>query len=187
MIKRNLKILLTYIIGVVASMFLAVPLSPILGFSPVLFSVMTALISAYLIYSEIWKTGKYDALKKTAAFKKPLLSMVLFTVISFVIILAVAVYEPTGNVDITMLAGTFWFFPFMGFFTKKTFVGVSLIVVGLLLILSAIAYYMGIKGFSLIDKILSARKNRIDAKAKKHKEEIEQIKEQYRKSKEDVD
>ncbi len=181
MIKRNFKIILAYIIGIIASMFLAVPLSPILGFSPKLFSSITAIITLWLVYSEIWKTGKYDALKKIESFKKPLLGMIAFTVISLITILTVAIFEPKGNIDITMVIGTFWFFPFMSFFSKTTFIYINLIVVAVFLIISVIAYYMGIKGFSLTDKILAARKRRIDVKAKKHFDEIEKIKEQYRK------
>lgn len=183
MIKRNFKILLSYIIGVLTSMFLAVPLSPILGFSTALFSLATALITASFIYSQMWKAGKYDSLKKVQSFKKPLLGMVGFTAISIVIILIVALYNPTGNIDKTMLIGTIWFFPFMGFFGKETFVFITLLVVMVILIISLIAYYMGIKGFSLTDKIFSARKKRIDQKAKKHFDEIEKIKEEYRNKK----
>lgn len=181
MIKKSGKLLLSYITGVVLSMFLAIPLNPMLGFSPVLFSVITALVTVAFMYVEIWKAGKYDALKKNVSVLNPLKSMNLFVAITIVVELIALVCKPTGSLDVGMLIGSIWFFPFMGFFNKATFLPTTLVITLVLLGISALAYYMGIKGFSISDKILNDRKRRMDAKAEKHFEEIEKIKAQYRK------
>jgi len=64
MLKKSGKVLLAYIIGIVVSMFLAVPLSPFFSNNLRLFSVITTVITLGLVYSEMWKLGKYDALRK---------------------------------------------------------------------------------------------------------------------------
>lgn len=181
MIKKSGKLLLSYVVGIVLSLFLAIPLSPMLGFSPVLFSVITAWLTVAFMYSVIWKMGKYDALKKNVSVLNPILSMSMFIAISVVVELLVVFIKPTASIDIAMLISSIWFFPFMGFYTKATFFAVTIIITLAIIGISVLAYYMGIKGFSLTDKILNERKRRRDIKAEKHFEEIEKIKEQYRK------
>ena len=181
MIKKNAKILLAYIIGVVASLFLTVPLSPVFGFSPLLFSTLTAFITLAFVYSEMWKFGKYDALKKKASLLQALGSVSFFVAISLAVELISVLFNSTGNIDVPTLIGVVWFYPFTGFFTNTNFLPVTIIVTVTVVIISVAAYYMGVAGISISDNILNARKKRIDKKAEKHFEEIEKIKEQYRK------
>ena len=181
MLKKSAKVLLAYIIGVVVSMFLAVPLSPFFGNYLVFFSVITSVITLGLVYSEMWKLGKYDALKKE---NKPLNAMGymgFYTIITFIVELIVIIVKPAKDFTIWGIIPAVWYFPFNFFSDSKNFWVIYLIVSIATIVISIFAYYMGVVGFSVVDKILTARKNRFDKKAQKHKEEIERIKEQYRK------
>ena len=181
MLKKSAKVLLAYIIGIVVSMFLAVPLSPFFGNNLRLFSIITSVITVGLVYAEMWKLGKYDALRKE---NKPLNAMGymgLYIVITFVIELVVLILKLKLSITVQERIHTIWFLPFIGFYDNRTAFMVSLIVALVTIAISIVGYYMGVVGFSIVDKILTARKNRFDKKAQKHKEEIERIKEQYRK------
>ena len=181
MLKKSAKVLLAYIIGVVVSMFLAVPLSPFFGNYLVFFSVITSVITLGLVYSEMWKLGKYDALKKE---NKPLNAMGymgFYTIITFIVELIVIIVKPAKDFTIWGIIPAVWYFPFNFFSDSKNFWVIYLIVSVATIVISIIGYYMGVVGFSVVDNILTARKNRFDKKAQKHKEEIERIKEQYRK------
>lgn len=184
MIKKNAKILLTYTIGLLVSMFLTIPLSPLCDFSPALFSTITALVTVSFVYVEIWRFGKYDALKKENSITKAIGCMSGFVIITVIIDLIIIILEPAGKVDVTLLIGAIWFYPFTGFIiNNKIFLPLTLVITLALIGMAVIAYQMGVKGFSISDKILNARKKRIDEKAEKHFEEIEKIKEQYRNNK----
>lgn len=181
MVKKSFNLLFMYIAGIVVSMFLTIPLSPLVGFSPKLFSVITGITAISFMYSKMWKYGKYDELKKIVSTLTPLKLMIPVLIITVIVEIFVLVYKSNGNLDISMLAGTFWFFPFTGFFNKTNFVPVTLIITVLIAGILYFAYYMGIKGLSFTDKILTARRIRIENKAQKHFDEIEKIKDQYRK------
>ncbi|MBR5517928.1 MAG: hypothetical protein IKV86_02770 [Clostridia bacterium] len=181
MLKKSGKVLLAYIIGVVVSIFLAVPLSPFFSNNLRIFSVITTVITLGLVYAEMWKLGKYDTLRKE---NKPLNAMGymgLYTVITFIVELIVIIAKPATDFTIWGIIPAVWFFPFNFFSDSKNFWVIYLIVSVATIVISIIGYYMGDVGFSIVDKILTARKNRIDKKAQAHKEEIERIKEQYRK------
>ena len=182
MVNKSFKLLLLYITGVVVSLFLTIPLSPLVGFNPKLFSVITAIVAIRFMYSDVWKIGKYDALKKIASPLTPLKLLIPILIITVMAEIFVAVYTPSGVADISMIVGTVWFFPAMGFISGRNDFALVTIVYTLIITASLyLAYYMGIKGFSLTEKVLNARRDRIEAKAKKHFDEIEKIKEQYRK------
>lgn len=183
MIKKNVRVLLAYILGVVASLFLTVPLSPLFGFSPKLFSTITIILTLAFVYTKMWKSGKYDALKKEVSVLRAFCYLCLFIVITFSIQLIAIIFNSTGNINIPALIGIVWLYPFTGFFTNETFLPATFVSAAIVIVISLIAYFMGIKGFSVSDKILNARKRRIDKKAEKHFEEIEKIKEQYRNKK----
>lgn len=181
MLKKSGKVLLAYIIGIVVSMFLAVPLSPFFSNNLRLFSVITTVITLGLVYSEMWKLGKYDALRKENKILNAIGYMGLYTVITFIVEIIVVIAKPATDFTIWGIIPAVWFFPFNFFSDSKNFWVIYLIVSLVTIAISVIGYYMGVAGFSVVDKILTARKNRIDKKAQKHKEEIERIKEQYRK------
>ena len=183
MIKKNAKILLAYVIGIVISMFLAVPLSPFFSSSPILFSMVTAIITLGFVYTEMWKFGKYDALRKENSVLNAIGNMGFYITLTFIVELIVSVFRPSANLTIPEIIHTIWFFPFIGFYTNRTLLVVSLIVALVTIAMSIVAYYMGVAGVSVSDKILNARKKRIDEKAEKHFEEIEKIKEEYRNKK----
>lgn len=172
---------MAYILGIIISMFLAVPLSPFFSSSPMLFSTVTAAVSLGFVYTEMWKFGKYDALRKENSVLKAIGNMGFYITISFIVELIVTVFRPATNLTIPEIIHTIWFFPFIGFYTNRTLLVVSLVVALITIAMSVVAYYMGVAGVSVSDKILNARKKRIDEKAEKHFEEIEKIKEQYRK------
>ena len=181
MLKKSGKVLLAYIIGIVVSMFLAVPLSPFFSNNLRLFSVITTVITLGLVYSEMWKLGKYDALRKENKILNAIGYMGLYTVITFIVEIIVVIAKPATDFTIWGIIPAVWFFPFNFFSDSKNFWVISLIVSLVTIAISVIGYYMGVAGFSGVDKILTARRNRLDKKAQKHKEEIERIKEQYRK------
>lgn len=181
MIKKNAKILLAYVLGIIISMFLAVPLSPFFSSSPMLFSIVTAVLSLGFVYTEMWKFGKYDALRKENKVLNAIGYMGFYIIVTFVLELIVTVYRPSANLTIPEIIHTIWFFPFIGFYTNRTLLVVSLIVALITIAMAVVAYYMGVAGVSVSDKILNARRKRIDAKAEKHFDEIEKIREEYRK------
>ena len=181
MLKKSGKVLLAYVIGIVVSMFLAVPLSPFFGNNLKLFSVITSVVTLGLVYAEMWKLGKYDALRKA---NKPLNAMGyigLYAIVTTIVEIIVIIAKPAKDFTIWGIIPAVWYFPFNFFSDSKNFWVIYLCVSVLTIAISMLAYYMGTIGFSVADKILTARKNRIDKKVAKHKEEIEQIKEQYRK------
>lgn len=180
LLKKNAKILGVYILGIIISMFLAVPLSPFFANNIVLFSIITAILTLGFVYVEMWKFGKYDALRKESSALNAIGNMGFYIIVTFVLELIVTVNKPS-NLSIPEIIHTVWFFPFSGFYTSKTVMVVSLIVALITIVMSIAAYYMGVAGVSISDKILNARRKRIDTKAEKHFEEIEKIKEEYRK------
>lgn len=181
MIKKNGKILLAYVLGIIISMFLQVPLSPFFSSSPVLFSVITAVITVSLVYTEMWKFGKYDAIRKENSVLKAIGYMGFYITITFIVELIVIISKTYANITIQEIIHAIWFFPFVGFYTNRTLLVVSLAVTLITIAMAVVAYYMGVAGVSISDKILNSRKKRIDEKAEKHFEEIERIKEEYRK------
>lgn len=185
MLKKSAKILGTYVLGIVISMFLQVPLSPFFGNNLTLFSTVTSIVTIGLVYSELWKFGKYDALRKENKILNAIGYMGMYVAISFVIELAAAISRP-ASLSAVEIVHTIWFFPYSGFYTDRTCIAGSLIAALVTVIICIIGYHMGVAGFSVSDKILEARKKRIDKKAEKHFREIEEIKKQYR-VKKDVD
>ena len=184
MLKKSAKILGTYVLGIVISMFLQVPLSPFFGNNLMLFSTVTSIVTIGLVYTELWKFGKYDALRKENKILNAVGYMGMYVVISFVIELTSAIFKP-ANLSAVEIIHTIWFFPYSGFYTDKTCIIGSLIAALVTVILCITGYYMGVAGFSVSDKILEARKKRIDKRAEKHFKEIEKIKEQYRAKKDE--
>ncbi len=184
MIKKNFKLLLTYILGIVVSMFLTMAFGWLFDFSHKLFSCLTALVTFMLIYNEVWKFGKYDKLKNENSFLTLLVSISLFILIAIAIELGVAICKWTGAETalfyVNML-GMIWFYPFTGFYTESMFLIITPIVTLLTVGVCAFSYYMGIKDFSFADKIVTRRNKKYEAKKEKHFAEIEKIKEQYRK------
>ena len=181
MLKKSGKVLLAYVIGIVVSMFLAVPLSPFFGNNLKLFSVITSIVTLGLVYAEMWKLGKYDALRKA---NKPLNAMGyigLYAIVTTIVEIIVIIAKPAKDFTIWGIIPTVWYFPFNFFSDSKNFWVIYLIVSLVTIAISVIGYYMGVAGFSGVDKILTARRNRLNKKAQKHREEIERIKEQYRK------
>ena len=179
MLKKNAKILGAYILGIVVSLFLEVPLSPFFGNNLVLSSVVTTVVTLGLVYTEMWKFGKYDGLRHKNKTLNAIGYMGFYIVISFIVELIVIIFKPS-NLSVFEIIHTIWFFPYIGFYTNRTYFIVSLIATLVTIGISVAAYFMGVAGFSLSDKVLTARKKRIDKKAEKHFEEIEKIKEQYR-------
>ncbi len=186
MLKKNLKILAAYLLGIVVSMFLEVPLSPFFGNNLMVFSALTCVITISLVYVEMWKFGKYDALRHENKFLNAIGYMGMYITISFVIELIAVIFKP-ANLSAVDIIHTVWFFPYIGFYNNKTYFIVSLIAALVTIAISFFAYFMGATGISVSDKILDARKKRIDAKAEKHFKEIEEIKEQYRTKKAEDD
>lgn len=180
MIKKNGKILLAYVLGIILSMFLQVPLSPFFSSSPVVFSVITGVITVSLVYTEMWRFGKYDAIRKENSVLKAIGYMGFYITITFAVELIVIIFKTYANITVPEIIHTIWFFPFIGFYTNRTLLVVSLAVTLIIIAMAVVAYYMGVAGVSISDKILNARKKRIDEKAEKHFEEIERIKEEYR-------
>ena len=185
MLKKSAKILGTYVLGIVISMFLQVPLSPFFGNNLILFSTVTSIVTISLVYTELWRFGKYDALRKENKIINAVGYMGMYVVISFVIELTSAILKP-ANLSAVEIVHTIWFFPYSGFYTDRTRIIGSLIAALVTIILCIAGYYMGVAGISFSDKILEVRKRHIDKKAEKHFKEIEEIKEQYREKK-DVD
>ena len=181
MFRKNVKILLAYLLGIVISMFLSVPLSPFFSSSPIIFSAVTAVISLGFVYTEMWKFGKYDALRKESSVLNAIGYMGFYITITFIVELIVVVYRLSPNITIPEIIHTIWFFPFIGFYTNRTLLVASLIVALITIAMSVAAYYMGVAGVSVSDKILNARRKHIEEKAEKHFEEIEKIREEYRK------
>ncbi len=183
MIKKNFKLLLSYILGIVASMFLTMALGPLFDFSHILFSCMTALITFALIYNEVWKFGKYDTVKSENSLLNLFASISFFILIAVIIEIAVAVCKAVGAETalfyINML-GMVWFYPFTGFYTESMFLIVTPVVTLVTICVCVFSYYMGVKGFSFADKIVTRRNKKYEAKKEKHFAEIEKIKEQYR-------
>lgn len=180
MIKKNLKVLGSYLLGIIVSLVLTTFFSPLFSLSPKLFSAATVLVTLPFIYSEIWNYGKYDALKKQANFVNVLYYLILYIVVTVILTLAAILIKPTGNINIPILILNLWLYPFTGFYTPETILPAVIIIILFIAALSMIAYFTGIKGFSVSEKMLIARKKRIDKKAEKHYDEIEKIKEQYR-------
>lgn len=181
MIKKNIKILLTYLLGIILSLFLTVAFSPFVGSNYILFSVITSIITLSFIYVEMWKFGKYDELRKESSVLRAIGYMGFYIVITFFVEIIASVCNPASSNFILNIIHTIWLYPFFGFITNKTFLETTLIIPLITIALSVVAYYMGVAGVSISDKLLNARKKRIDKKAEKHFEEIEKIKEQYRK------
>ena len=180
MIKKNAKVLLSYVLGVIITLILTVPLSPLFKLSPKIFSTVTALISVSFIYSEIWNFGKYDALRKHTHLLKALSYLVMYAIVTIATILISTLIKTDSIFNIPLIIGNLWMYPFIGFFTRKTYLLATILSMLFIAVISIAAYYTGSKNFSIMDKILIARKKRIDKKAKKHRDEIEKIKEQYR-------
>ena len=179
MLKKSAKILGMYILGIVVSMFLQVPLSPFFGNNLILFSAVTSIVTVGLVYTELWRFGKYDALREENKILNAIGYMGMYIAISFIIELLAAISKPS-NLSVVEIVHTVWFFPYSGFYTDKTCIVGSLISAIVTVMLCVAGYHMGVAGFSVTDKFLEARKKRIDKKAEKHFKEIEEIKEQYR-------
>ena len=177
MIKQIFKVLLAYFIGILVSLFLSIPLAPLADYSVYFFSAITGLIAITFTYSEIWKSGKYDAIKKNNSIKRALGCITGYVIITLIVELIVIL---SNKSIVGMMIGTLWFYPFTAFINKDNFVTVTLIIMLVFICMSILAYNMGVKRFSLWEKILNARKKKFNKKAEKHFAEIEKIKEEYR-------
>lgn len=184
MIKKNFKLLLSYTLGIVASIFLTLALGPLFDYSHTLFSCLTALVTFILIYNEVWKFGKYDTVKNENSILNLLASISFFILIALIIEIAVAICKASGAETalfyVNML-GMVWFYPFTGFYTESMFLIVTPVVTLITICVCVFSYYMGVKGISFADKIVTRRNKRYEDKKEKHFAEIEKIKEQYRK------
>lgn len=180
MIKKNLKVLLAYISGIMVSLIITTFLNPLFSISPKLFSAVTVLFALPFVYSEIWNYGKYDELKKIASPVKVLCCLIMFVAITVILALSAIFIKSTGSINIPVFVLNLWLYPFTGFFTTETIVPAVIIILLFVVVLSMIAYFAGTKGFSVAEKLSISRKQRIDKKAKEHYSEIEKIKEQYR-------
>lgn len=184
MIKKNFKMLLAYILGIIASLFLTMAFGIIFDYSPKLFSCITAFVTFLLIYNEVWKFGKYDKLKEKDSIFSLLLSISFFIIITVVIEAAVAICKATGASNILFYVNMFgmvWFYPFTGFYTESMFLITTPVVTLIVVAVSVFSYYMGVNDFSFADKIVTRRNKKYEEKKEKHFAEIEAIKEEYRK------
>ncbi len=183
MIKKNSKILLTYLLGIITSIFLTLAFGWLFDFSHILFSCLTSLVTFLLLYNEVWKFGRNDTVKKENSIFNFLASVSFFVLIAVIIEVAVAVCKATSAKNALFyvnILGMMWFYPFTGFYTESTFLIVSPIVTVITVLICAFAYIMGVKNFSFADKIVTRRNKRYEYKKEKHFAEIEKIKEQYR-------
>ncbi len=183
MSKENLKILSSYCLGLIVSIFLTLALGKLWDVARILFSAITASATIYFMYSDMWKFGKRDKLTNTASITRPFLYTLFFTIICALIAIAMAVCKLAGAPvaqGYIMMAGVIWFYPFNGFFVDSMFLPTIPIITVITLLFCVLGYYMGAKGISFLDKY-SEWKAGIAKKAQiKHEEEIEKIKEQYR-------
>ncbi len=183
MLKKNFKMLLSYILGILSSLFLTMCLGMVFDYSPKLFSCMTALITFLLIYNEVWKFGKYDKVKNENSILNLFLSISLFILIALVIETSVVVCKAIGAETalfyVNML-GMVWFYPFTGFYTESMFLITTPVVTLITVGVCVFSYCMGVRGFSFADKIVTRRNKKYEEKKEKHFAEIEKIKEQYR-------
>ncbi|MEE1043192.1 MAG: hypothetical protein UH854_04430 [Clostridia bacterium] len=183
MIKKNFKFLLTYLLGILASIFLTLAFGWLFDFSHILFSSMTALVTFLLLYNEVWKFGRNDTVKKENSIWSLLLSLSFFILIAVIIEIAVAICKAIGaeaTLFYVNMLGMLWFYPFTGFYTESTFLVITPIVALIIILVCAFSYYMGVKNFSFADKIVTRRNKKFEEKKEKHFAEIERIKEQYR-------
>lgn len=183
MIKKNLKFLLTYLLGIIASIFLTLAFGWLFDFSHILFSSMTALVTFLLIYNEVWKLGRNDTIKKENSIWTLLASVSFFIIIAVIIEILAIIFHATGAVNastLTKAIGAIWFYPFTGFYTETTFLIVTPVVTLITICVCVFSYYMGVKGFSFADKIVTRRNKKYEEKKEKYFAEIEKIKEQYR-------
>ena len=183
MLKKNFKMLWSYFLGILVSLFLTLALGWLFDFSPKIFSGMTALFTFILIYNEVWKFGKYDKVKNENSFLSLLMSISLFIIIAIVIVLAVAICKWTGAENALFyvnMVGMIWFYPFTGFYTESMFLVVTTVVTLITVGVCIFSYYLGVKGFSFADIIVTRRNKKYEEKKEKHFAEIEKIKEQYR-------
>ena len=186
MIKNNLKVLGAYILGIIVSLFISLALGALFDFSHVAFSFLTSLITLCLMYFEIWKFGRNDKLKDIVSVKRAILNILFFVIIAAVLEISVALCKYFNATDFLFWfsgAGLIWFYPFTGFYTDSTFLTTTLFITAVIIAMCLVAYYMGVREISLLDKIAVWKKKRSDKVRKKHEDEIEKIKEQYRNNK----
>lgn len=180
MIKKNFKILLTYLLGIISSIFLTLAFGWLFDFSHILFSCMTSLVTFLLLYNEVWKYGRNDTIKRENSILTILAYLSSFIIIAIIIEVLAAIFNNTGIATVIKAIGAIWFYPFTGFYTESTFLVITPLVTIITGLVCIFSYYMGVKGFSFADKIVTRRNRKYEAKKKKHFDEIEKIKEQYR-------
>ena len=175
MLKKSGKVLLAYVIGIVVSMFLAVPLSPFFGNNLKLFSVITSIVTLGLVYAEMWKLGKYDALRKA---NKPLNAMGyigLYAIMTTIVEIIVIIAKPAKDFTIWGIIPAVWYFPFNFFSDSKNFWVIYLCVSILTIDISMLAKYLLHEKTELIKRRQNTKKKSNKSKnniAKKTKKKL---------------
>lgn len=183
MFKKNLKVLSSYALGIFVSIFLSLALGAVWDFSRIIFSTVTGIIAVFLVYSDMWKFGKYDKVKNTVLIRHSFTYAAGFAIIAAVLEVAAAVCKLTGASNIlwyVLMVGMVWFYPFTGFYTDSMFLVFTPVITVVILLFCAAGYYMGTRNISFLDNFAVWKAKKDEKSRLKHQEQIEKIKEQYR-------
>ena len=183
MFKKNLRVLASYALGIISSVFLSLCLGAVWDFSRIFFSTVTGIIAIYLMYSELWKTGKYDKVKNIVSLKRPFAATLGYFAIALLLEASVAICKATGAATVLwyfLAAGMIWEYPFTGFYSDSYFLVSTPIITAVVMTFCFIGYYMGVHGISLLDNFSVWKSQKNEEARIKHEKEVEKIKEQYR-------
>lgn len=184
MLRKNLRVVSSYLLGIISSIFLSLCLGMVWDFSRVLFSSMTGIIAIYLMYIELWKNGKSDKLNHTVSLKRPFSVTACYLLISILLEVFVAVCKilnMSSALWYFLFAGMVWEYPFTGFYTDSSFLVSTPIITAVVMAFCIFAYYMGTLGISFLENFSAWRAFKNKKAKERHEAEIEKIKEQYRK------
>ena len=158
--QKNLKFIGTHILSLVLTLFYLFIFSWVIekwGFVP--FSVLASLTYLYLIYFEGWNWGRLEGKKYNETKENPLRALAASAAMSVIcLVFAVLVYAKVSP-DIVNFIAKIWYFPFIGFYAENQLITPSeILLTGLLVPLAAtLAYFAGMKNFSLLEKLTFMR------------------------------
>lgn len=156
LVKQSLKFLWTHILSLTLTVFLFLAFGwAIEKLGMYNFSIATSLFYISLIYSDSWNFGRIEGKAYNEVKESPLRAVISCFISILIGLIFILLMAFDVNSTLVSFIAKVWYMPFLGFYKSDSIISIPALLasIAVLPITSFIAYFAGMKNFSVFDKI----------------------------------
>ena len=161
--KQSLKFLWTHILSLALTVFLFIAFGwAIEKWGMFNFSIATSLFYISLIYSDAWNFGRIEGKAYNEVKESPLRAVITCFIPMLIGLIFILLIAFDVNSTLVSFIAKVWYMPFLGFYKPDSNISVLALFasIAVLPITSFIAYFAGMKNFSVLDKISALKRKK---------------------------